>query len=59
MVVVLEESWQVIDGNSQFNLTGHGGDGEVVGCTIVGLRDSMTELQRYLKSSIQEIRTPH
>lgn len=30
------------DGNSQFNLTGHGGDGEVVGYTVLGLRDRMT-----------------
>lgn len=41
-MVVLEETWQVTDGNSQFNLTGHGGNGEVVGYTVLGLRDSVT-----------------
>lgn len=45
VVVVLEERRRVIDGNSQFNLAGHDGDGEVVGSTIEGLRDSVTELQ--------------
>lgn len=51
-LVLVKESQQVSDGNFQVSLPGyhggHGDDEEDTGCTIVGVKDRMAELEWYL-----------